>query len=74
MDLCHFKNTELEKFHKYKGRGDVVKADSALYAVFTEQGSAASHMTATKFLDVVSRILGCAGRPSDAVSACTQAI
>ena len=50
-DLRHLKNSELEqKFHKYKGRvvlrGDVVKDDSGSYAVFTEQGSSASQMTA----------------------------
>ena len=44
MDLCHFKNAELETKHqKYKGqvvlRGDIVKDDSGSYAVFTEPGS-----------------------------------
>ena len=38
MDLCHLKNSELEpQFQKYKGRvvlrGDIVKDDSASYAV-----------------------------------------
>ena len=42
MDICHLKNAELETKHqKYKGRvvlrGDMVKADSGSYAVFTEQ-------------------------------------
>ena len=41
MDICHFKNAELEAKHqKYKGRvvlrGDIVKDDSGSYAVFTE--------------------------------------
>ena len=45
------KNAELETKHqKYKGRvelrGDIVKDDSGSYAVFTEQGSSASQMTA----------------------------
>ena len=62
MDLCHLKNSELEpQFHKYKGRvilrGDNVKDDSGSYAVFTEQGSSASHMTAAKVVDIVSRPL-----------------
>ena len=53
MDTCHLKNAELEAKHqKYKGRvvlrGDIVKDDSGSYAVFTEQGSSASQMTAAK--------------------------
>ena len=40
---------------KYKGRvvlqGDIVKDDSGSYAVFTEQGSSASQMTAAKVMD-----------------------
>ena len=51
MDICHLKNVELKAKHqKYKGRvvlrGDVVKDDSGSYAVFTEQGSSASQITA----------------------------
>ena len=51
MDLCHLKNAELEpKLQKYKGRvvlrGDIVKEDSGAHAVFTEDGSSASQMTA----------------------------
>ena len=60
-----------EEFHKYKGRvvlrGDVVKDDSGSYAVFTEQRSSASHMTAAIVLDVISRLLGCTGEAVDAV-------
>ena len=56
MDICHLKNAELETKHqKYKGRvvlrGDIVKDDSGSYAVFTEQGSSASQMTAAKIMD-----------------------
>ena len=41
MDISHLKNSELKKkYQKYKGRvalrGDIVKDDSASYAVFTE--------------------------------------
>ena len=77
MDICHLKNTELEAKHqKYKGRvvlrGDIVKDDSGSYAVFTEQGSSASQMTAAKVMDIISRLLGCAGQAADAVSAYTQ--
>ena len=59
MDICHLKNAELEAKHqKYKGRvvlrGDVVKDNSGSYAVFTEQGSSASQMTAAKVMDIIS--------------------
>ena len=72
MDIFHLKNAELEAKHqKYKGRvvlrGDIVKDDSGSYAVFTEQGSSASQMTAAKVMDIISRLPGC-----DAVSAYTQ--
>ena len=77
MDLCHMKNAELEKKHqKYKGRvvfrGNIVKDDSGSYAVFSEQGSSASQMTAAKIMDIISRLLGCAGQAADAVTAFTQ--
>ena len=74
MDVCHLKNAELEAKHKkYKGRvvlpGDIVKDDSGSYAVFTEQGSSASQITAAKVMDVISWPPGCAGQAADAVSA-----
>ena len=77
MDICHLKNAELEAKHqKYKGRvvlrGDIVKDDSGSYAVFTEQGSSASQMTAAKIMDIISRLPGCDGQAADAVSAETQ--
>ena len=77
MDICHLKNAELEAKHqKYKGRvvlrGDIVKDDSGACAVFTEQGSSASQITAAKVMDVISRLPGCAGQAADAVSAYTQ--
>ena len=76
MDICHLKNAELETKHqKYKGRvvlrGDIVKDDSGSYAVFTEQGSSASQMTAAKVMDIISRLPGCAGQAADAASAYT---
>ena len=51
MDICHLKNSELEKKHqKYQGRvvlrGDIVRGDSGSYAVFTEQPSSTSQVTA----------------------------
>ena len=73
MDICHLKNAELEAKHqKYKGRvvlrGDIVKDNSGSYAVFTEQGSSASQMTAAKIMDIISRLPGCDGQAADAVS------
>ena len=60
MDICHLKNAELEAKHqKYEGRvvlrGDIVKDDSGSYALFTEQRSSASQMTAAKIMDIISR-------------------
>ena len=77
MDICHLKNAELETKHrKYKGRvvlrGDIVKDDSGSYAVFTEQRSSASQMTAAKVMDIISRLPGCAGQAADAICAYTQ--
>ena len=67
---------EKPKHQKNKGRvvlrGDVVKDDTSAYAVFTEQGSSASQMTAAKVMDIISRLLGCSGQAADAVSAYTQ--
>ena len=64
------------KHQKYNGRvvlrGDVVKGDSGSYAVFTEQGSSASQMTAARVMDIFSRLPGCAGQAADAVSAKSQ--
>ena len=73
MDIFHSKNAELETKHqKYKGRvalqNDIVKDDSGSYAVFTEQDSSASQMTAAKVMDIKSRLPGCAGQAADAVS------
>ena len=61
---------------KYKGRvvlrGDIVKDNSGSYAVFTEQGSSASQMTAAKIMDIIFRLPGCDGQAADAISAYTQ--
>ena len=53
-------------------RGDLVKDDSGAYAVFAEQGSSASQMTAAKVMDVVARLLDCDGQAAYAISAYTQ--
>ena len=73
MDLCHLKNSELEpQYQKCKDRvvlrGDILKDDSGSLAVFTEQGSPASQMTAAKVMDIISRV----GQAADAVSVYTQ--
>ena len=73
MDIYHLKNAELEAKHqKYKGpvflRSDIVKDDSGSYAVFTEQRSSASQMTAAKIMDIITRLPGCDGQATDAVS------
>jgi hypothetical protein len=68
MDLCHEKNSQMApEFRRYKGRvvfrGDQVKqADSdswgAYKAVFSEQGTGASHMAGAKLTDMVGRLPG----------------
>ena len=77
VDICQLENSELEpRYQKYKSRvvlwGDIVKDDSGAYAVFTEQGSSTSHMTAAKIMDIISRLHGCSGQAADAVSAYRQ--
>ena len=56
MDICHPKNWELKpQFHKHicpvVFRGDIMKEDSGSYAVFTEQGSSPSQLTAANVMD-----------------------
>ena len=65
MELCHLKGRVVL-------RADIVKDDSGSYAVFTEQGSLASQMTAAKVMDIISRLPGCSGQAAEAVSAYTQ--
>ena len=77
MELCSIKNSQLGKeFWSCKGRlvfrGDIVKDENGQFAVFTEQGASASHMSAAKFMDALSRLPGNSGEDSDAVGAYTQ--
>ena len=77
MDICHLKNAELEpKLQKYISRvvlrRDFVKDDSGAKAVFTEQGSSASQMTAAKIMDVIARLPDCDGQVADAITSYTQ--
>ena len=53
-------------------RGVILKDDSGNYAVFTEQGASAPHMTEADVEDVISRFPGCSGQSSGAVSAYTH--
>ena len=81
---CEFANRTTQRLYKvstpciekYKGRvvlrGDIAKDDSGSYAVFAENGSSASQITAAKVMDIISRLRGCAGQEADAVSAYTQ--
>ena len=76
MDIYHFKNVELlPTYQKYTGRvalrGDIVKDVSGDYAVFTEQDSSASQVTA-KVSDVIPRLPDCDGQAADVVWAYTQ--
>ena len=65
-----------QAFQKYKGRdvlrGVIVKDDSGASAVFTEQGSSASQITAAKVMDVIARLPDRDGQAADALSANTQ--
>ena len=77
MDICHLENSELEaKYQNYQCRvvlrGDIVKDHSGSFAVFTEQGSSASQMTAAKVTDISSRLPGCDGQAADVISDYTQ--
>ncbi len=77
MALCHLKHAELAEFLQvYKGRivfrGDDVKDQEGTHAVFTEQGTSASHLAAAKFLDAIARLPGNDGHDMDAISAYTQ--
>ena len=66
------KTRQCHKIGRVVLRGDTVKDDSGSYAVFTEQGSSASQMTAAKVMDISSRPPGCEGQAADAVSVYTQ--
>ena len=76
--LCHIKHWERPATeHVHKGRvvfqGNEVRDESGFLAVFSEQGTSASHMAAAKFLDAIARCHDCDGQDCDAVSAYTQA-
>ena len=62
----------LPEIHGVSLWGDNVKDVEGYRAVFTEQGTSASQLTAAKFLDTIWKLSGVAGEASDAVSAYTQ--
>ena len=73
------KHADLSKDkQKYKGRvvfrGDNVRDESGFFAVYSEQGTSASHQSAAKFLDAIARFPNCSGEDSDAQSAYTQVL
>ena len=43
-----------------------MKNDSGSHAVFAEQGSSASQMTAAKVMDVIAKLPDCAGQAANA--------
>ena len=74
---CNEKHSELPSHLRvYKGRvicrGDTGKDETGDWAIFSEVGSSASHLTAAKPLDVIARLPGCDGENSNAVGAYTQ--
>ena len=78
MDMCGKKNSQLSEEHWiYKGsvvfRGDCIKDEQGFHAVFSEQGTSASHMAAAKLIDALSRCDGMDGQDAEAVGAYTQA-
>ena len=78
MRLCHVKHSELEeKYRSLKGRivfrGDNVRDESGHLAVFSEQGTSASHLAAAKLLNAIARMPENDGQDSDATGAYTQA-
>ena len=88
LDMCTRRSTdrELESLEKCWVGGRASKSTKVeLYsevilwktirgfcAVFSEQDSSASQMTAAKDMDIISRPTGCAGQAPDAVSVYTQ--
>ena len=74
--LVHFRKSHVCANKLEQGmrpdRGDIVKDNSGSCAVFTEQGSSASQMTAAKIMDIIPKLPGCDGQAADAVSAYTQ--
>ena len=70
MGISHLKNASWNQ--NYELRGDILKDDSVASAVFTEQGSSASPMTAAEVIWMLLQLPDCDGQAADEVSAYTQ--
>ena len=60
--LCVVKNSEIAHLRKYKGRvvfqGNNVRDEFCMQALFPDQGSGASFMTASRVMDAISILPG----------------
>ena len=74
--LCVVQISEIAHLRKYKGRvafqGNNVRDEFGMQALFPDQGSGASFMTASRVMDAISILPGCTGQQSDAPQAYTQ--
>ncbi len=77
MELGFIKNSQLEpEFWIYKGRivfrGDNIRDENGVIAVFSEQAASASHVEAARSLDALARMPDCDGFDIDAIGAFHQ--
>lgn len=77
IPLCFIKNSQLpEAQHVYKGRvvlrGNCINDDTWCFAVFSEQGTSASHMAASNMLAALAHMPDMEGQDADACGAYTQ--
>ena len=80
MDICHFwrvpnwrqstRNTKVELYFE----ATLWKTIQGLMQYLPNEDHQHHKMTAAKVMDIISRLLGCAGQAADAVSAYTQVI
>ena len=75
--ICVVKHSEDAALIQYKGRvvfqGNNVRDEFGLHALFPDQCSGASFMTASRCMDAISLLRGCAGQQPDAPQAYVQA-
>ena len=77
QDLCHVTHSAFHDSQRtYKGHVvlgvDIVREESGFYAMFSEQGTSASHIVAAKCMNAIARVPGCSGEDFDAIGAYTQ--
>ena len=74
----HAELNRTESEEEYKARvvlrGDQVKDETGSCVVFSGQGTSASHMAASKFLDAIAKMPGMDWEDADDMSAYTQVI